>query len=141
MRDERGRHFKVHTKIELSKGEPRFLPRSVFGRAKSLSLYALGLGAIFAVPVEVESFDIDVGWTLIITLASLGVAVMLFALGWWIANSELYERAARSMRHGMRCPQCWYDLSSLTPEEDGCVVCPECGAAWRVGDAEVRLDG
>jgi hypothetical protein len=30
-----------------------------------------------------------------------------------------------------RCPQCAYRLSDLKPEPDGCVVCPECGAAWR----------
>lgn len=32
------------------------------------------------------------------------------------------------------CPQCGYDLGSLRPEADGCTVCPECGAAWRLGD-------
>lgn len=30
-----------------------------------------------------------------------------------------------------RCAQCAYRLSDLKPEADGCVVCPECGAAWR----------
>ena len=30
------------------------------------------------------------------------------------------------------CPSCGYDLTGLTPEDDGCVVCPECGAAWRM---------
>lgn len=29
-----------------------------------------------------------------------------------------------------RCPQCAYRLSDLKPEADGCIVCPECGAAW-----------
>jgi hypothetical protein len=31
------------------------------------------------------------------------------------------------------CPACVYRLDGLAAEEDGCVVCPECGAAWRVG--------
>lgn len=34
------------------------------------------------------------------------------------------------LAHGV-CPACAYDLRSLTPETDGCVTCPECGAAWR----------
>ena len=29
-----------------------------------------------------------------------------------------------------RCPSCGYDLTELPREDDGCVVCPECGAAW-----------
>lgn len=31
-----------------------------------------------------------------------------------------------------RCPSCAYDLSALAAQQDGCIVCPECGAAWRV---------
>jgi ssDNA-binding Zn-finger/Zn-ribbon topoisomerase 1 len=30
-----------------------------------------------------------------------------------------------------RCPSCGYELSQLPIEADGCVVCPECGGAWR----------
>lgn len=29
------------------------------------------------------------------------------------------------------CPVCAYELTDLRPAEDGCVVCPECGGAWR----------
>ncbi len=32
------------------------------------------------------------------------------------------------------CPQCLYELHGLPAEDDGCVVCPECGAAWRFDD-------
>ena len=30
------------------------------------------------------------------------------------------------------CLTCKYQLSGLHPEPDGCTVCPECGAAWRL---------
>ncbi|MGD1914638.1 MAG: hypothetical protein ACFCBV_00405 [Phycisphaerales bacterium] len=30
-----------------------------------------------------------------------------------------------------RCRACDYDLANLSPEADGCTVCPECSAAWR----------
>ncbi len=33
-----------------------------------------------------------------------------------------------------RCASCGYDLSGLKAEEDGCTVCPECGAAWRLDE-------
>jgi hypothetical protein len=32
------------------------------------------------------------------------------------------------------CAACGYDLIGQEPEEDGCRVCPECGAAWRIED-------
>jgi hypothetical protein len=30
-----------------------------------------------------------------------------------------------------RCPACLYQLAGQVAEPDGCVVCPECGGAWR----------
>jgi hypothetical protein len=30
------------------------------------------------------------------------------------------------------CASCGYELAQLPPEDDGCTVCPECGAAWRL---------
>lgn len=37
--------------------------------------------------------------------------------------------AACLAAHGL-CGACGYDLHTVAPEPDGCVVCPECGAAW-----------
>lgn len=34
------------------------------------------------------------------------------------------------LREG-RCVSCLHSLEGLSVESDGCVVCPECGAAWR----------
>lgn len=30
------------------------------------------------------------------------------------------------------CMVCAYDLTGVPIEEDGCTVCPECGAAWKI---------
>ena len=30
------------------------------------------------------------------------------------------------------CGCCQYELQGQIPESDGCVVCPECGGAWRL---------
>lgn len=35
-----------------------------------------------------------------------------------------------------QCPACGYSLQELEPSADGCLVCPECGGAWRLA----RLD-
>ena len=46
--------------------------------------------------------------------------------------------AIRSHKRGFlregHCPACGYGLAEIEPEADGCRVCPECGAAWRLGD-------
>jgi len=34
------------------------------------------------------------------------------------------------------CASCGYPIRGLEVEADGCAVCPECGAAWKVGEAE-----
>ena len=38
------------------------------------------------------------------------------------------------------CPACAYWIAGVPPESDGCTVCPECGAAWRMPDGPNGLD-
>ncbi len=33
------------------------------------------------------------------------------------------------------CPLCAFSLEGLAADDDGCVVCPECGAAWKRSEA------
>lgn len=40
------------------------------------------------------------------------------------------EIARAYMSHGV-CPGCAYTLGGLPTESDGCIACPECGAAWK----------
>jgi ssDNA-binding Zn-finger/Zn-ribbon topoisomerase 1 len=34
--------------------------------------------------------------------------------------------------YNSRCPKCVFNLARLPAEQDGCTVCPECGAAWKL---------
>lgn len=45
------------------------------------------------------------------------------------------QYAIDAMKRVGRCPSCAYRIDGVTPEGDGCTVCPECGGAWRLGDA------
>lgn len=51
-----------------------------------------------------------------------------------IRESGWLTRYMRGMIPLRRCPVCTYNLSGLECEADGCTVCPECGAAWRLPD-------
>jgi hypothetical protein len=66
------------------------------------------------------------GNLLLMALVSVGV------FGVVVAEHAAMQRARRLVRFG-QCT-CGYRLEALQVEDDGCVVCPECGAAWRVGD-------
>lgn len=70
-------------------------------------------------------------------LGAFGVAVILVAWRhprWckrrvWVMRCRLFGSE--------RCFGCGYNMIGSSPEPDGCVVCPECGAAWalqRAGD-------
>jgi hypothetical protein len=74
--------------------------------------------------------DLDLWFALLTPLilfcTALWTAIMMHTCWCWAA------------RHGARraaiCAACGYDLHGLTPEPDGCTVCPECGAAWRLAE-------
>lgn len=36
------------------------------------------------------------------------------------------------LKENALCPSCVHSLKGLLPSGDGCTVCPECGAAWRL---------
>lgn len=42
------------------------------------------------------------------------------------------QRAVLAMTRAGVCASCGYLLSGCEAEADGCTVCPECGAAWRL---------
>lgn len=46
------------------------------------------------------------------------------------------QHAIRAMTDAGLCPSCAYRIDEIGPEPDGCTVCPECGAAWRIQDPE-----
>lgn len=68
----------------------------------------------------------------------LGLAVIA-----WIAMHACYHRllipelARAALRRG-KCASCSYPLADLQPATDGCTVCPECGAAWKLNGPDTE---
>ncbi len=54
----------------------------------------------------------------ILSMRLLRVIFVRWQCAWIVANG--------------RCGSCGYDLAKLPVAEDGCTVCPECGAAWQL---------
>jgi len=61
--------------------------------------------------------------------AMLAYCAVLAALGARRTTFEWRDLLSASDR----CAACGYSLAGAVAEGDGCCVCPECGAAWRVG--------
>ncbi len=64
------------------------------------------------------------------------VFVPAFATAAWVLvlpeiRRRRFGRISEIYLDAGRCAGCGYELKDLTPEGDGCVVCPECHAAWR----------
>ncbi len=87
-----------------------------------------------------------IGWLSLLVFAAMtwvslgtgGTALVVTAALCWIGWSLTLGRA-KALRERARlaslppvCLACMADLTGVGPEPDGCTVCPECGAAWRL---------
>lgn len=116
-------------------GDPRFRALlaqsanarwSVVGRDRAAISGVVGACTIMLVEMLVPGAPMLPAVVLAVTVVWAIAAVMLRGRG------PVAERAAADvlLRRGM-CASCLYPLESLTPASDGCLVCPECGAAWK----------
>lgn len=55
-----------------------------------------------------------------------------------IAAERVLADWTRQMRPEDPCIACGYSLAGAASASDGCVECPECGAAWRIAERETR---
>jgi hypothetical protein len=110
-------------------GGPRLAVRSPLFLALVLlvALGSLAVGVLFLVGPDV------VGLSIFSIIIAPTMAVVLTALA---AARTAWRERSQSLRDSMGfrrlCAACGYDLSSHEPERDGCTVCPECSAAWRL---------
>lgn len=57
-----------------------------------------------------------------------------FVIAGTFSSRKLKDQAAQlvgTLLGAGRCGSCAYPVAKLNPEPDGCVACPECGAAWK----------
>jgi hypothetical protein len=79
-----------------------------------------GFDFLFSTPVS----EIVV---LIMILYIIGMGQYLHRRKW-----QSKEGLLRAMTRTGLCPSCGYSIGDREPEDDGCTVCSECGAAWRM---------
>jgi len=59
----------------------------------------------------------------------ISTLIWFFTLSW--VRLKKFDTIAQLHLSRWRCASCAYSLVDLVPEPDGCVVCPECNAAWK----------
>ncbi len=91
----------------------------------------IGLSVVYILAVSTGALAQGV-WAALALISPCGLVLVFGAL------PMLYKLASHSITPaGIRlahyhCGSCDYDLRGLEPEPDGCRICPECNAAWRL---------
>jgi hypothetical protein len=146
IRDHRGRvvplaHASWPDRFRHFSHVGHFVP-PVGGTVSTLILLALVMTFVFAIQDAGSRAAAALGgaksWTLAFNalglFGPLAVLMLLIAASIFLTASKIWIPAvARSWLAQGECPSCRYTIDTLEPEADGCTVCPECGAGWRVG--------
>ncbi|MFN0134246.1 MAG: hypothetical protein ACKVW3_17170 [Phycisphaerales bacterium] len=66
--------------------------------------------------------------------------VLVFVGLFWVWRGAVRRELSAPITHALvarrLCASCGYSLAGLGTEPDGCTVCPECSAAWRVPEPD-----
>jgi len=87
--------------------------------ARFTQLHSHPLAVIVAQPIGM----------LLLLWGTLGLISMVIASR---ATSGMCEQVFAERDGECQCRACTFSLAGLVPEPDGCTVCPECGAAWKL---------
>lgn len=98
----------------------------------------LGLVFVAAVFLVFGSFLLLISISLLMGVLAIVLGIALLAAG--ITRKWTFRREVERSQHRFHnawnetplCLGCEYVLRGIPPEPDGCTVCPECGAAWRL---------
>lgn len=59
-------------------------------------------------------------------------SILFGAVTAWRSMGDDPLLIVRIMLRRKRCPVCTYSIEGLPAQDDGCVICPECAAAWKL---------
>lgn len=93
--------------------------------SREVVLMSVGVGSLLPLVLAVQIFRLPVA------AAVLAWIVLLFVVRQRQQMARVRPQLAASFVAEGICGSCAYPLAGLSAVDDGCVVCPECGAAWR----------
>ena len=103
--------------------------RSVFVIGSIVATF-IGFVTILFLLLRAGLFGPKLGVTLLVCFLSFGFGQIFFP-------GRAFARKLSKWRLGRgACAACGYALEGVHTEQDGCTVCPECGAAWKLGESD-----
>jgi len=116
--------------LQLLPGPLRLIVRYL-GVFLVLVLLGLGSACIWTMTLNLDVPSDIPEWVGILFVYSIPLFLICGILLPLLLNSPIWfnRRAARELKI---CIGCVYSLEGLVAEPDGCTVCPECGAAWKL---------
>jgi len=103
-----------------------------------IRLFLLGLAAAVIVLFlpHINLAPLAPVWDWVCAAIAIGMVIALSP----ILTGALLRHTSGGVLAAGRCPCCYYHLSLLPSEDDGCTVCPGCGAAWRLAQRRERAE-
>ena len=89
----------------------------------------------FAWSIGISSFTLRHLGSTFDLLAQVLFSTLIYYVFWYlfldrVRRYRFHKFASISLQRGY-CPSCGYTLKDLNLETDGCILCPECNAAWK----------
>ena len=117
--------FKINREFMESLA-PRFKKRDTLSSFLLLGIMVVIIGIWLIPPIS----SISVPGFITNVLVILSVVVLFGFMRYLKLFGMKLSCQTAILKH--RCGACMSDLQGLIPESDGCVVCPECGGAWKL---------
>lgn len=127
---------------ELARTIPKILTPIIFtvflGMPALIGAFAAIVAMLLGPAIWIgEHYALPMGpWMTGYAVILLGIAVLLWAVNGRPANAGDINRD--SLLHDI-CPACAGPLPTTSCETDGCTVCPQCKAAWRITTPQLLL--
>lgn len=108
------------------------------GTASSVAIFVVLAAMLFMLPFAI--LLPNAGFLLLTLEISFGVIVVVASVTSYRSAHQKSARVARwrgvlVAEHG-ECLACDYRIADIAPDAEGRIVCPECGAAWKLGTAD-----
>lgn len=89
----------------------------------------------FAWDISISSLTLKYLGSAFDLLAQVIFSTFIYYVFWYllldrVRRYRFHRIASISLQRGC-CPSCGYTLKGLNLEADGCILCPECNAAWK----------
>ena len=117
---------------DMPEDEYRELCRRLRGQQWVWSAMLWILAACFGVRFVSRMMRGGYGWDAIPAAAFIAIWAFMAKRSYSAFPDRPGWHVAQELRKMGRCPCCTYRLPGIIAESDGCTVCPECGAAWKL---------